>query len=329
MGLTPIAGMPNYSGAPTYLIPARFWPEFLHKYYLMTTFREIANTDFEETIKGFGDVLHVRKVPDINTFVFNPGMMLPTQTNMAASAVDLTIDHGRGWRFPMDPVLLKQTDLKNVFDKWAYDAARQVDIAVETEMYAALPSLADSTNAGNTAGAKTGDLVLGAAGSGITLQPDDIVPWLITMERCLFQNNIIAGKEDGKVTGQDSKMFAVVPDFVYAYLMQAKLMQAIYTGDPESPLRTNAVGTVGPVTIYRSNNLSYSATTKETAVIFGVKRALSFALQLDIVETKPNPTYYGDIMQGLVVYGYNVMIPTGFGVSYVKAGSVTAPVAEG
>ena len=325
MGLTPVAGSPNYSGAPTYLIPSRFAPEFLHKYYLMTTFREIANTDFEETIRGFGDILHVRRIADISTFVFNPGMVLPTQTNMAIADAELTIDHGRGWRFPMDPVLLKQTDKKDVFDKWAFDAARQTDIAVEAEMYANLPAQADSTNLGLTAGAKTSMWNLGTAGAPLTISPDDCAPLLLAMEQCLFENNVMTGPDSGIMHGQEDKMFAVVPGWFHTYLMQAKILQAIYTGDPKSPIRTNAVGKVGPVTIYRSNNLA--VTGKVQPIIFGVKRALSFALQLDIVETKPNFTYFGDLMQGLVVYGYNTMIPTGMGAAYVQPGTITGTAA--
>ena len=326
MGLIPVSGGANYSGSPSYLIPARFATEFLHKYYLMTTFREIANTDFEETIRGFGDILHVRRIADISTFIFNPGMVLPTQINMSIADAELNIDHGRGWRFPMDPVLLKQTDKKDVFDKWAFDAARQSDIAVEAEMYANLPAQADATNLGNAAGAKTGMWQLGTTGSPLTIGPNDCVPLLLAMEQCLFENNVMTGPESGVTQGQEDKMYAVVPGWFHTYLMQAGILQAIYTGDPKSPLRTNAVGKVGPVTIYRSNSLV--PTGKVTPIIFGVKRALSFALQLDIVEVKPNFTYFGDLMQGLVVYGYNTMIPTGMGAAYVQPAGITGNSAQ-
>jgi len=329
MGLTPIPGMPNYSGAPTFLIPPRFAASFLKKYYLMTTFREICNTDFDKDIVGFGDKLYVRRVPTITNGVWNPGSTLATQTDMAIAAVSLDIDHARYWRFPMDPVLLKQTDRKELFDTWATDAAKNVDISVETEMYSVLPTLADASNAGAAAGAVTGMWDLGTSGAPLTISPDDCVPLLLAFEQCLFENNIIIGKHDGKSGGQENKAYAVCPGWFISYLMQAKILQAIYTGDASSPIRTNAVGTVGPITIYRSNNLPYTTATKESPIIFGVKQAVSFAMQLDLVEEKDNFTGFGKLMQGLVVYGYAKMQAKGLGVAYVTPGSVVAPAAEG
>jgi len=316
------AQFPSVSGAPIYgptVVPDRFYSDFLYKYYRMCMYMGICNTDFTKDIEGFGDVLHVAQLPDMETFIYNQGMVIPTQTNFYKADVDLKINKARGWRVPMNPVFNKQTMHKDYWSRMAEDGAKQINIKIDNEILSVLPTQANASNIGAAAGAITGMWNLGASGAGLTIGPDDCVPYLLACEQVLWEQDILTtGKEDGERSGQDEEMYAVVPGWFHSYLMQAKVLQAWLSGDAKSPIRAYSCGHVGPVNIYRSNNLPYTAATKESPILFGVKRAVSFALQLQVAETKPHPTDIGDIMQAVTVYGYNAMISKGLGVGYVR-----------
>ena len=324
---------PSVAGAPIYgptVIPDRFYSDFLYKYYRMCMYMGICNTDFTKDIEGFGDILYASQLPDMETFVYNEGMVIPTQSNFYKADVTLKINKARGWRVPMNPIFNKQTSHKDYWSRMAEDGAKQINIKVDSEILAALPALAYSSNTGATAGSVTGMWNLGASGSGLTISPDDCVPLLLAAEQVIWENDILTtANEDGERNHQDQEMYAVVPGWFHSYLMQARVLQAWLSGDAHSPIRAYSCGHVGPVNIYRSNNLPYTSATKESPIIFGVKRAVSFALQLQVAETKPHPTDIGDIMQAVTVYGYNAMISKGLGVAYVRPGSAVAPVAQG
>lgn len=323
---------PQAAGAPIYgptVIPPRFYSDFLKKYYRTTVLKSICNTDFDKDITGYGDILNVAQLPDMELFDYNEGMNLPTQQNFYKPDVQLKIDQAKGWRVPMNPVFNRQTMHKDFWSRMAEDGAKKINIAIDRTVLAGFAALVNASNQGATAGVVTQSWDLGTAGAAKTISPDACVPLLLAGEQVLFEQDVVANPDGGSDGVNEDEMYAVVPGWFHSYLMQAKVLQAWISGDAKSPLRTNSVGHVGPVVIHVSNNLPYTAATKTSPILFGVKKATSFALQLQVAETKPAATDFGEIMQALTVWGWNVMIDKAVAVAYVKPGSLTAPAVEG
>lgn len=77
-------------------------------------------------------------------------------------------------------------------------------------------------------------------------------------------------------------------------------------------------------TVYISNNMSTvtdgTTTNQATNVIFGHKKALTFASQMTNMETLPNPQDFGKLIRGLNVFGYEVIDPNAMGHLYAERG---------
>ena len=74
--------------------------------------------------------------------------------------------------------------------------------------------------------------------------------------------------------------------------------------------------------VYVSNNMSKvtdaSTSRQATNVIFGHKKALTFASQMTKMENLPNPTDFGQLVRGLNVFGYEVIDPNAMGHLYAE-----------
>ena len=68
------------------------------------------------------------------------------------------------------------------------------------------------------------------------------------------------------------------------------------------------------------NNLPYSTenVTTPSAVIFAHKYACTFATQITESRIIDNPFSFGKLMQGLQVYGFNIIKPSFVGVDFIK-----------
>jgi hypothetical protein len=106
-------------------------------------------------------------------------------------------------------------------------------------------------------------------------------------------------------------------------LKQSDLKMASLTGDGTSPLRNGMVGTVDRFTIYNSNLLPMYTDGSDTTyhIMAGTKSGLTFATQLTNTESGiRSPDFFGEMMRGLMVYGYKVIKPEALAAGYVKQG---------
>jgi hypothetical protein len=76
--------------------------------------------------------------------------------------------------------------------------------------------------------------------------------------------------------------------------------------------------------VFISNNLDVvtdtTTTRKATNVVFGHKKALTFASQMTKMETLSNPSDFGSLIRGLNVYGRKVIDPNAIGLLYAERG---------
>lgn len=292
-------GVPSLSGT---FIPQIWSQKLLTKFYLNTVYAEIANTDYEGEIKAYGDEIKIRTTPDIVINDYVKGQDL-TYQDPTSPNVSLLIDQGHYFAFNLYDVDRVQSDL-NLMDQWANDGAEQMKIKVDSNILGSIYTSADADNAGATAGAISGDINLGTAAAPLALTKANIIDAIVDYGTVLDEQN-----------RPDSDRYLVLPAKACARIKTSELKDASLTGDGKSTLRNGKVGMIDRFTIYSSNNLN--VTTGEYDVIFGHKSALSFAGQINSMETLKNPSDFGDLARSLFVYGFNVNQPKSLGHSVI------------
>ena len=294
MGLTVAAGSNSLSG--TY-IPEIWAPKLLVKFYERTVLNQIANTDYEGEIKAMGDKVVINNRPTITISDYIKGQELDYEDPVPTS-VDLDIDKGKKYAFSIPDVDVSQSLIKFV-SEWADDGSKNLKIQIETGIYGDIYADADASNAGNTAGAISGDIKLGITGAPVALTASTIIDYILGMGVVLDEQNI-----------PDEDRWLLLPAWACSRLKNSDLKQVQITGDDKSTLRTGLIGMLDRFKIFQTNLLDLTGTGTEVNIMAGHTSALTFAAQLVKNEVVNNPYDFGKLARGLCIYGYAVPKPT-------------------
>lgn len=317
MAVFPVApGAPDYgTGSSSQYIPAVYSALLIKKFYPATVWGEIANTSYEGDIANAGDTVYIRTRPTIDTFKYKKGMVLPIQ-NPESPYTTLKIDQGEGFSFAIDKVDEFQADIK-LMDIWAEDAAEQMKQVIDKNVLQAVATGAAPLS--NTAGIVNGgttvkgtSISLGTSGSkadvstlaaAATMSEGD---WLV--ERMLYYGQLM---DENNLP--DSERFVILPAWAIQKMKStnAKVGQVYVTGDASAPARNGKIGGIDRFKIFMSNNLY------NDSVIFGHKYGTTFATQITESRIIDNPFSFGKMMQGLQVYGFNIVKSIAVGVDYL------------
>ncbi len=335
MAVYPVApGGPDYSSdAATKYIPAIYSALLIKKFYPKTCFAMISNTDYEGDIKEQGDTVYIRTRATIETFRYKKGMVLPVQ-NPESPYVTLKIDQGEGFSFALDKVDEFQSDI-NLMNTWADDAAEQMRQVIDLNGLITLSAagavaggqlastiVGYTTDTGPTmdeytiakgamveAGTTTkGSTIagLGTSAAAVSANTQDLVTDLVLkMGRYCDENNV---PEDGR--------YVIFPTWVGAILKSMSTAtgggfgQAYATGQNSSNLLSGTIPKIDRFEVKFSNNLprTTQAVADGSAVLFGHKYATTFATQITESRIIDNPFSFGKMMQGLQVYGFNIIL---------------------
>ena len=333
-------GSPDYStGSSSQYIPAIYSALLIKKFYPETLFGKISNTDYEGDIKSQGDTVYIRTRPTIETFRYKKGMVLPVQ-NPESPYVTLKIDQGEGFSFAIDRVDEFQSDIK-LMNEWAKDATEQMKQVIDRNVLISLaaagavaggqaattisgytttagPSIDQYTSAkgavvNGASTAKGTTISLGtSAASASANTGDKITAQILKYGRYLDENN---APTEGR--------FAVLPVWagsVLKSLASNNFGLAYATGQNQANILSGSIPKIDRFDIYFSNNLpaSTESVTDPSAVLFGCKYATTFATQITESRIIDNPFAFGKMMQGLQVYGFNVIKPQMLGVDFIK-----------
>ena len=303
---------PAYSGT---FIPVLWSTKLIEKFYASTVLAAISNTDYEGEIKNKGDKVIIRTKPTITIKTYMADGLLEIE-RPASNILEMLIDKGKYFNVILDDVMEIQSDL-NMMNMWSDDAAQQFKIVVDTEVLKGLLGQADAANKGTAAGAISGALATPAGPGvnlGVTTAPIqivarnpagtagkvEIVDLLVRLGQVLDEQNI---PETGR--------WVVLPAWISSQIKMSELRDASLTGDSVSILRNGRLGMIDRFTIYVSNLLPHGATTglaaNEWVVYAGTSHALSFASQINKVETLRSELTFGTLLRGLQVYGYKVL----------------------
>lgn len=298
------------SGVDGYKTAAKFIPDIWSgklavKFYENTCLSEITNSDWEGEIKDQGDKVIIRSTPTISISNYTKGMTLSSQVP-TSTPIELLIDQGKYFQVVVDDVDAVQTDIK-LMGAFTDDASQQMKISIERDVFAAVFAGAAAANKGNTAGAISGNLVLGTSGTPVAITKTNVIDHLVDMGLALDEQNV---PEQGR--------WVVLPAAMIARIKKSDLKDASVTGDGQSILRNGRIGQIDRFTVYSSNTLN--VTTGKFDIMAGTRDAISWAAQITKMETLRSQATFGDLVRGLNVYGYKVTKPEALVHSVVTMG---------
>lgn len=281
----------------------------LVKFYATTVFGDICNTDYEGDLKGKGDKVVIRTIPDTTVRDYQKDADLVYET-LESAAIEMTVDRAKYIGTRIDRIDEKLTDM-NWMDKWADDGAKKMQISVDRTILNSAYTGAHALNAGLTAGKVSGAYSMGTQGSPITVTMSgaatDAVNLILDAEAVLTEQDV----------PEDSDRWFVAPTWFVNKLQKGDLRRADSNGPAgQEVLRNGKLGTIGQFNIYRTNN--YQAVGGAYPVLFGHKSAITFVAALTETETLKHPTKFGTIMRSLMVYDYKVLKTEALGVMWVK-----------
>lgn len=297
-----VAPTPSYSGT---FIPEIWSSKLVEKYYDTTVLSQISNTNYEGEIRNQGDLVKIRTVPTLDIHEYKSGQTLINQRPEAPN-IELLIDKGFYWSTILDDVQEKQSDMDQM-NIWATDAAEQLKTRLDTRVLSSIVPDFSSLNMGATAGKITQGIDLGTTGAPITLTKTNVIDNILYLGQVLDEQNV---PETGR--------FLVLPFWATTLLKGSDIKDASLAGDSTSVLRSGMLGMLDRFTLFNSNLLPHytDGANRCAYIIAGHKDGLTFATQLTKTETLRAESTFGEIMRGLMVYGYKVIKPEAMAALY-------------
>ena len=284
-------GHPTYTGN---FIPEIWSGKLIENFYDATVLSAISNTDYEGEIRNMGDTVNIRTTPEITIKTYVKGQTLAVE-NPNKAKLQLLIDKGEYFACVEDDVDEVQSDIA-MMDSWSKDASERMKIKIDQRVLTDLLPDVHASNKGQTAGAISGNIDLGIAGTPEALDKTNVIGKIVDMGTVLDEANC---PETGR--------FLVIPAKMAGLIKQSDLKDASITGDGSSPLRNGRLGMIDRFTVYVSHNLLKSGS--EFSVIGGHTMGFTFASQMTNMETIRSETTFGNIIRGLQFYGYKVVKP--------------------
>lgn len=311
-GPTRDAGHPDYSStSASGFIPQVWSGKLVEKLYISTVFAEISNTDYEGEIKNKGDTVEIRTTPSITINDYEIGGGL-TYEKPTSDKVELHIDKAKYFAFEINDVDEYQADIQ-LMDDWSDDAGQQMKIAIDAQILGDVYADVAAENAGAAAGEISGSYDLGETDAPFAITKDNVLDYIVDTGSVLDEQNV-----------PDTDRWIVIPTWMSGMLKKSDLRDASIMGDATSAFRNGKLGTLDRYTVYKSNNMSRvtdpTTTNQATNLIFGHKKALTFASQMTKMEQIDNPDDFGQLIRGLNVFGYEVIDPNAMGHGYVERG---------
>jgi hypothetical protein len=303
------SGLPDYgpAGAIKYQ-PEVYSGKLVEKFYKSTVFGEIATTDYEGEIAGFGSNVIIRTVPDVTVADYVVGAGLTAQYP-TSNAVNLSIDQAKSFAVALNLVDMRQADI-DMADVFANDGSVQLRIAADADMLETIPADVSVDNSGSTAGVDSNSINLGDSTNPVTLSKTTVVDFIVDCGTVLDEQNL-----------PDEGRWFVLPPWAIGLIKQSDLRIASLAGDSTSIVRNGKVGEIDRFTIYQSRNLlKQTSPGPATYAMFGHSAGLTFAAQIVECQMIDNPNDFGYVIRGLMVFGYEVIGPNYLGTAVIKRG---------
>ena len=182
-------------------------------------------------------------------------------------------------------------------------------------MLEVIPAQVDAANTGTAAGNDSGDLNIGSlvspltVGKAVSSGVQGIVEFITDCGQVLDEQSV-----------SDEGRWMVLPPWAIKLIKQSDLKIASLAGDGVSILRNGKVGMVDRFTLYQSRNVYKTLSpTTSWSVMFGHSAGLAFAAQIVEAQMIDNPSDFGYLIRGLMVFGFKVIEADYVGCAFIKA----------
>ena len=268
-------------------------------------------------IKNFGDTVNIVKEPEMAVAAYTRGLTPLVNTTVTDQELVLIIDKANYFHFQIDSLEKRFGHInfqEIASNNAAYKLKDTMDAEVMQNMYddahAATAILTPIIAAGNAAK----KLLFGSVAVPIAINHGagalDVDP-LNFMSRC-------AQVMDENNNPDEGRWFVAAPNFYNSLADTSSKLLSIDYNAGKGSLRNGLVasGLVRGFSMYKSNNLPYSAGTTPV-VLFGHMRSTSAASAMNTVESFRSPTTFADEVRGLHVYGRKVLTTASVGAGIV------------
>ncbi len=261
-------------------IPTIWSARLFQRLDLIKVYADVVNTDYQGEISGAGDTVKINEVGEVTIFNYTKDTDFSVQVLDGAQKL-LTIDQQKGFAFEIDDIDRTQQRPK-LMDEAMRKAAE------------ALRNTVDSFIAGFHIDAGS---TIGSSGSPISMNSANIFAQFSEAARLLDEKNVPTGGR-----------FAVLPPWAHQKLVLAR--QATDQANSEV-LDNGMVGRAHGFDVRMSPNVPFTGSSQlvQAKIIFGTRRAISFAQQIASLEAFRPEKRFADAMKGLWVYGGKVVDP--------------------
>ena len=268
------------------------------KFYTASVFNDITNNKFEGEIKNQGDKVYIRTIPDVTIKDYVKGQVLEIE-HPDSPPIELLIDKAHYFNVSVDDIDAYQSDL-GLMEMWSKDATEQMRNHIDSGVLQNVYADVDSNNQGDNAGKKSGAYDLGTAASAKQIDKDNILDFIVDMGTVLDEQDVPADNR-----------WIVAPAWFTNMIKKSDLQDASLSGDGTSILRNGLIGMIDRFKIYMSNNVHFntSLTQDSWQIMAGHKSAITFANQIVKVENIKSERTFANLVRGLNVYGYKVVVP--------------------
>ncbi len=286
--------------------PELYSGKLVEKFYKATVFGEIASTDYEGDIAGFGAQVKVRTIPDVTVSDYVIGAGLTAQYP-ANNSVTLAINQAKSFNVALSTVdfaAIGPRPRGRVRERRFHAAFR---IAADQDMLTTTSPRVRSCcrEPGHQRGRGLGQHQPGHVEHPVNsnLDKTTVLDFIVGCGQVLDEQNI-----------SDEGRWLVLPPSGVAAVKKSDLRIASLAGDGVSIMRNGKVGEIDRFTVYQSRNLlSQSSPGPAQYVMFGHAAGLTFASQIVECQMIDNPNDFGYIIRGLMVFGYQVINATAVG----------------
>jgi len=269
-------------------------------------YKNVVNTDYEGDIAGGARSVKINELGNINIGSYTEMTDITVQT-LTSAQKELVIDQQKYFAFSIDDVLKAQSNvtlMEKAMQMAAFNMANEVD-----EYIAGLYGGAGVAT--SNMGVSTAALSIYSVGDGY----DQIIGLLTNAMRYLDEAN-------APTLGR----WCVVPPWMHQYMKFAQIVDNVeggMKGGDTTAFGNGYIGSLMGFNIYASNNVSEASAATNSKIMFGTPDAISFAGQIQSVETARPTLKFGDVVKGLYVYGAKVVRPDHLLTAYVTAAGLS------
>lgn len=316
------ANHPNWVGK---LIPEHLYAPLLdNRIYAATCLPQITTSKYKReeamAVRNIGATVHVQRRAKIHMQKYVKGGEIDIDPSIGES-FELTINRAQTWNKFHDLIDLTASPHKNLTSAEISDAGDEQAVTMETECFGEWADFPDAHNVGNSAGFKSGQLVLGTIDHPVILSKDNAVSYFMQFGTLFEEQNL--SDKNGVLS------VVMPPTAALVFRQSAPVIDASQSGG-ESSLKTRMIrkNYQGIGDIYSSTLLP---TPSQGVFPILALRADGLAFFAKNIQTRANRELertFGTLTSGVFVYDWNVIRPEAIAIGYVKLSMPSITVEE-